>query len=117
MMCKFENVQMCRYGKHLLASFVIIVFFSCSVFGQSSVQFYQACKFTQLLSLQNFDSIAPLLSNELKGDSATKASITSAGKFVAQGQGSMYWVYERLDQNSITCSYIDRNNENRPQLL
>lgn len=100
-MCKFENVQMCKYYTRIL-----LVFFTISpLFGVAqktniySEQFTITYKFVRLLEAQKTDSILLLVKPSARKDSTLKSELQQAQSFVRKSTKDFRWSYVRIGLN------------------
>jgi hypothetical protein len=116
-MCKFEDVKMCRFGKHFAVSIFMIMWFSTTVNSQTNINWNIQSpivhNFVHRLEYQPLDSLLPFLSKELQEDSATKADLQEATAYLKRVSCKCEWQIMRF-ATGYECRYGD---DNRSRLI
>jgi hypothetical protein len=115
MMCKFENVQMCKLKGSFL-SLVFVLLFVMVGYSQAanygSNQFKVAQEFTRLLKVQKTDSILTLIAEDSRKDSSLQSELREASTFLSTRSASGHWIYVRvsMDPDIVECQLLNGTN-------
>lgn len=111
-MCKFENLQMCKWSRKIISVALVFLALSLSVFAQSSDDFWKerkaiTGKICRYLEEQKIDSILSSLPEPARNDTAFKSKLVLASTQLQPLKSTTKKLVLREAGNSCAYWYMD----------